>query len=71
MDTIYKGWRLPLHKPKRDGNSVPLEDNDKPPFHIDLFEPYIKYTYFSMCQVLGMEAPEYMSIVPMVIATDV
>lgn len=71
MDTTYKGWRFPLHRIKQDGKTVPLDDGDGPPFHVDLFESYMRYTYFSVGQVLGMEVPEYMSIVPMVIAADI
>lgn len=71
MDTTYKGQRLPLHRPRNDGNLVPLEDGDGPPFHVDLFEPYMKYTYLSVGNVMGIEAPEFMSIRPMVIVADV
>lgn len=42
MDTIYKGRRLPIHRTKQDGKPVPLQDSDGPPYHVDLFEPYMK-----------------------------
>jgi hypothetical protein len=71
METTYKGWRFPLYIPNKDGDLVPLEVNDRPPFHVDLFEPYLKYTYVSICQVLRIEAPEFITIEPMVIAIDV
>lgn len=71
MNTTYKGWRFPLQRSKQDGKTIPLDDGDGPPFHVDLFEPYMRYTYFSVGQVLGMEIPEYMSIFPMVIATNI
>lgn len=60
-----------MHRPKKDGSLVPFDENDGPPFHVDLFEPYLKYTYFSVCQVLGTESPEFMSIVQMVIAANI
>lgn len=71
MDTNHKGWRLPLHRPGKDGNLVTLVDDDGPPFHVDLFEPYIKYTYYLAGQLVGTKAPKFMYIVPMVIAADV
>lgn len=71
MDTTYKGWRLTLNRPRKDGDLVPLEDNDEPPFLVDLFEPYLKHTYFSVCQALGIEASEFILIGPMVIAVNI
>lgn len=71
MDIIYKGWRLPIHSVKQGNKPIPLQDSEGPPYHVDLFEPYVKYTYFSVCQVLGMDALEYMSIVPMIITADI
>lgn len=53
MDTTYKGKRLPLHRPRKYGDLVPLEDNDVPPFHVDLFEPSLKNTYSLVCQIMG------------------
>lgn len=38
---------------------------------MDLFEHYIKYTYYSPRQVLGVEVPGLMTLEPMVIAADV
>jgi len=71
LDTTYKGWRLPLHRPRNEGSLVPFEEGDEPPFHVELFEPYLRYTYYSVGQVLGIEFLEFMSIVPMVISTDI
>lgn len=71
MDTTYKGWRLPLHRARKYGDLLPLDDSDGPPFHVDLFEPYLKHTYFSMGQVLGIEVSKFMYIGPMVIATNI
>ena len=58
MDTTYKGWRFPLHRIKQDGKTIPLDNGDGPPFHVDLFKPYMRYTYFSVGQVLDMVVPE-------------
>lgn len=71
MDTSYKWWKLPLHRPKGPGNQLKIfSSGKKPPFHVDSFEEYYQYTYYLVGQALGIDALADMTIAPMVLAID-
>lgn len=48
-----------------------FNEDEEPPFDVELFEEYFRYTYFSICQILGMEASPLKNVVPMILAVDV
>lgn len=54
-----------------DGNKIALVDDDAPPFSVDLFKNYFKYTYCTAGQMLGVEVPVLRTLEPMVIVADV
>lgn len=72
MDTSYKRWKLPLHRPKGLGKQpMRFASNEKPPFFVELFEEYYQNTYYSAGQVLGIEASANVTIAPMVLVIDI
>lgn len=71
LKDVYKRLKLPTHRP-RDGNDLRVfGEDEEPPYELDLFEEYFKYTYYSICQIMGIEAKILMDITPMVLATYV
>jgi len=72
MSNDYKRWKLPLHRPRDENNKLRVFSRvEDPPYSIELFEDYFKSTYYSVCQILGVEASMFMEIVPMVLTTDI
>lgn len=54
-DRLYRS-RVLIFKPKHliryEKNLTP---KDQPPYYVDLFADYFKDTYFSLCQVYGLD----------------
>lgn len=72
MDTSYKRWKLPLHRPRDSRNQLKrVYSNDKLTFSMDSFEEYYWYTYYLASLVIGVDAPTEMAISPMVFVLDV
>lgn len=71
LEVVYKRWRLPIHRPRKEDNLQIFEEDGKPPFSADQFEEYFKNTYYVICQVFGMEAKPFMDITPMVLVVDI
>lgn len=68
LDTTYTRWRLPLHMLNLD---APMEVEEGLVLHIILFKTYLKYTYYSVGKVLGLNTPDFMMIESTVIAVDI
>lgn len=66
-DTTYIDWKLAIHKAQLGK----LTEEDGPPFSIDLFRHYLKYTYMSCKQVGGVEVPNLASIGTLVLASNI
>lgn len=67
-DTACIGWRLPLHMLNHD---APLEAKEGLRFHVNLFKTYLKYTYYSVGQVQGLNTRDFMMIEFMVIVVEI
>lgn len=62
---------LPIHKPK-DGSSLRVFGGDEePPYDVDLFHEYFKFTYYSICQIMGIEVGLLIEVEHMVLTIDV
>lgn len=71
LEEVYKRWRLSSHKPKDGENLRIFDTNEKPPFDVEAFKEYFRYTYYSICQILSMEPNPLMSVLPMILTAYV
>lgn len=47
-----------------------FDENEEPLYDVDLFEEYFKYTYYSICQIMGIQTNPLMDVVHMILAMD-